>query len=365
MDELAERIATNKSLYWRQNLRYPRSHAPMRPLTATESIAPAIERTKSLLFRPFQWRPFLKLTAVAFFAEIGSGFSASGPGRHGHMPGVSPAAQGLIIAILIALFFVALVIGLVMLYIGSRLQLVTFHFVATRQTTIAPIWRRYGRLTWRWLGLKILFFLVVGLILLVVLGPIIFSTLKSMPSGATPPTAIFFSHIVLFIGVALLASIVIGAAYILLRDLTLPFFALEDLSITAALGRLRSLIAADSGEVALYILLRFLLALVAAIGAELLIALVFIVSLIPFAFIGGALWLVLHNAGLVGTAALIASGIVGALVLLCWMACVTIGIVGTVFVFSQAYALYFLGGRYPLLGDILEPPAPPVSELGT
>jgi hypothetical protein len=327
----------------------------MRPLSATECVTPAIERTKSLLFRPFHWTAFLKLTAIAFFAEIGSGFGLSSPGRHGHMPGVPAPAQAMIVAILLGIFLVAMVIGLVMLYVGSRLQLVTFHVVATRQTTIAPIWRKYSGLTWRWLGLKILFFLVFMLVLLAALAPVILSMVKHMPSGETPPTVAFFSHILLFLSVTFLVVIVVGAAYFLLRDLTLPYLALEDLPITAALSRLRSLIAAEPGEIALYILFRFLLGLVAAIGAEVLIALTLIVSLIPFALIGGALWLALHNAGTVGIAALIASATVGGLVLFFWMACVTIGIVGTMFVFTQAYALYFLGGRYPLLGNVLEP----------
>jgi hypothetical protein len=32
-------------------------------------------------------------------------------------------------------------------------------------------------------------------------------------------------------------------------------------------------------------------------------------------------------------------------------------VIGCVHTFLQAYALYFLGGRYPLLGDLLEPQA--------
>ena len=156
----------------------------------------------------------------------------------------------------------------------------------------------------------------------------------------------------------------------LLRDLALPFLALEDLSISETLSRLRSIVVEAPGEIALYLLLRFLLGLVAAIGAEILIFLILLVSLIPFAIIGGVLWLALHHAGTVGTAALIASAIIGGLVLLAWMACVCIGVVGTAFVFTQSYALYFLGGRYPLLGNILEPPrfpypTPPPPPLAT
>ena len=56
------------------------------------------------------------------------------------------------------------------------------------------------------------------------------------------------------------------------------------------------------------------------------------------------------------TSLVILAAIVGGIVLLVWMACVCIGLVGTVFVFTQSYALYFLGGRYPLLGNIIEPP---------
>jgi hypothetical protein len=330
----------------------------MRPLSASECITPAIERTKSLLFRPFQWRHFLKLTAVAFFAEIGAGTLSFGSNHQpGKIPGASPAIAGLILAVLLVVFFATFVIGLIMLYVGSRLQLVLLEVVATRQTIIAPIWRRYSRLTWRWIGLKLLFFLLCALILLAALAPVIISMFRHMPSGDHPsPMAPLFAHIVLFLGAIFLVVLVVGSAYLLLRDLALPFLALEDLPISETLSRLRAIVAAAPGEIALYILLRFLLGLVAAVGAEILIFLILLVTLIPFAIIGGVLWLALHHAGTVGTAALIASAIVGGLVLLVWMACVCIGLIGTVFAFTQSYALYFLGGRYPLLGNILEPP---------
>jgi hypothetical protein len=338
-------------------VRYPRFHASMRPLSASECITPAIERTKSLLFRPFEWRHFLKLTAVAFFAEVGAGTSSFVSNHQpGKIPGVTPAIHGLILAVLFGLLLFTLVLSLVMFYVGSRLQLVLLEVVATRQTTIAPIWRGYSRLTWRWIGLQLLFFLLCGLILLAALAPFVISMFRHMPSGGQPPSAALFSHIVVFIGAIFLCFLVVGSAYLLLRDLALPFLALEDLPISGILSRLRAIVGAAPGEVALYVLLRFLLSLVAAIGAEILIFLILLVSLIPFAIIGGVLWLALHHAGTVGTAALIASAIVSGLVLLVWMACVCIGLIGVVFVFTQSYALYFLDGRYPILGNILEPP---------
>ena len=47
----------------------------MRPLSATEAIGPAFGRAKDVLARPFQLRTFLKIAAVAFFAEMGGGLN--------------------------------------------------------------------------------------------------------------------------------------------------------------------------------------------------------------------------------------------------------------------------------------------------
>jgi hypothetical protein len=267
----------------------------------------------------------------------------------------------MIVALVFVVGLVILVVGLVLLYFGSRLQLVLVEVVATGQTTIAPIWRRYSQLTWRWVGLKLLFFLVAGLILLAALAPVMISMFKNMPHAGSPPPAAFLPHIALFLSAMFVGVLVFLTAYFLLRDLALPFLAFEDLRIAETLSRLRSVILAAPGEVVLYLLFRFMLGLAAAIVAEILILLILFVSLIPFALIGGVLWLALHHAGSIGTAALIASAIVGGLVLLVWMACVFVGLMGTVLVFTQSYALYFLGGHYPLLGNFLEPPQFPNS----
>ena len=45
----------------------------MQFLTAPEAISPALNRTASLLFRPFRWGTFLKLCAVAVLTEGASG----------------------------------------------------------------------------------------------------------------------------------------------------------------------------------------------------------------------------------------------------------------------------------------------------
>ena len=149
------------------------------------------------------------------------------------------------------------------------------------------------------------------------------------------------------------------AIYMLVRDLALPFLALEDLSISHSLGRLRALVAAEPGQVILYVILRMVLGFVFGIVAEIAVVLILLVSLIPPGIVGVILWLSLHNAGTAGNVVLIACAVFGGLVFLCWAVCVVVGFVGSVLTFFQAYALYFLGGRYPLLGDLLDRSTPP------
>jgi hypothetical protein len=327
----------------------------MRPLSATEAISPALERTALVLGRPFRWRTFLKIAAVAFFAELGSNLGFNIPGRGGNLHGIAPGIHAALLAFALLIGTVFFVVGLVLFYVGSRLQLVLVELVATRQTQVAPLWRKYGYSTWRWIGLKLLFSLLTVLGLLVLAVPIVIYLLKF--GHGLSDFSIFhfpFVDILLFIAAAFVVLLVIVGAYMLLRDFTLPFLALEDLDISESLRRLRSLVAAEPGEFVLFLLLRLLLVFVFGIAAEFVIVLVLLVSLIPFGLVGGGLWFGLHHAGPAGNATLVACAVAGGLAFFVWAVCLVIGLLGSVYTFSQAYALYFLGGRYLLLGDLLD-----------
>src|SRR6476469_8539272 len=130
----------------------------MRPLSATECISPAIQRAKDLLARPFRVGTYLKLTALAFFAELGGGSCNIGaPGnRHGGH-GLPAGFAAFLLAFAVVVGVVALLLWLVFLYISSRLQLVLVEIVATRQQYVSPFWRKQGPTTWQWLGVKLLY----------------------------------------------------------------------------------------------------------------------------------------------------------------------------------------------------------------
>jgi hypothetical protein len=334
----------------------------MRPLSASEAIGPALQRTKDFLAHPFRWRTFFKLAAVAFFAEMGSSFNSSFPGHSGNgAHGVPAAALAFLIAFAVIIGLVSLAIGLILLYIGSRLQLVLVELVATRQSWVAPVWRRVGSTTWRWIGLKLLFFLCTLLVTLPLTIPVIVFFVHHAHdiSAGSFFSGFHIAQMILFVAGAILAILVIGAVYLLVRDLALPFMALEDCTISNSLGRLRAIVEAEPGQVALYVLLRMLLGLIFGLIAEIAVIMVLLFSLIPPGIVGLILWLALHNAGSAVYVVLIGLGIFVGLIYLCWAIFIGVCFVGSVLTFGQAYALYFLGGRYPLLGDLLDRSTPP------
>ena len=100
------------------------------------------------------------------------------------------------------------------------------------------------------------------------------------------------------------------------------------------------------------------LTILVGIAAELLIGLSLFVAALPLGLIGGGLWLALRHAGPLGMAIMYISFALLGVVLLAACVIIVFCIAAAVMIFNQAYALYFLGGRYPRLGAILEPPPP-------
>jgi hypothetical protein len=321
-------------------------------------------RTRDLLGRPFRLRTFLKIAAVAFFAEIGGGLNLRIPGHSNGLHQLPPAFLAFVVAFAVLLGLVSLVIGLILFYVGSRLQLVLLEMVATRFTFVGPLWSKYGSRTWRWIGLRLLLILCFLIVLLpFIIAAVLYCIHHALGfstfTGGNLFSGLHVAQILLFIAALLLVLLIVSAIYMLVHDLALPFLALEDLSISQSLARLRAIVAAEPGQVILYLFLRLVLGIVFGIAAEIAVVLVLLISLVPPGIVGVILWFSLHHAGTAGTVLLVACAILGGLIFLCWAVCVVIAFMGTLLTFFQAYALYFLGGRYPLLGDLLDRSTPP------
>jgi hypothetical protein len=333
----------------------------VRILSAVDAISPAWEHTRRLLFARRDWRLLLKIGAVAVFAEAGGcNSSFNFPSHHVNNP--FPAVMAVIVAFALLLSIVGLVICLAFFYLGSRLQFTLFDIVLRSDTVVAPIWRRYGGITWRWMGLKFLFFLAALVCVLPLLIPVILRFIHTVGANGTQiaDPAGFIVTLFGFIASIFLIVILISACYILLRDFGLPSMAMENTSLGLTVGRIFRLIRVEPGQVALYLLMHFLMRIAGAFVGYFVLGFATLIALIPLGGAALGLWFGLHNAGTSGRIAMIAGWVTLAIILLVLLAIASIMLFGYLFTFFQAYALYFLGGRYPMIGAYLDSAMPPI-----
>jgi hypothetical protein len=176
-----------------------------------------------------------------------------------------------------------------------------------------------------------------------------FQPLFEAISSDHPPTFYDFLPI---IGTAILVLMICGLIFVLiqamLRSFILPRLALEDAEVWDALSDMWHDFEAEPWQYVLFFFLRFLVCLAGSILGVIALIIPFMVA----AAIIAVLALVLK--GISGVAALAVCVPLGMVVLvvffLGW-----IGLCGTIGTFRRSYALYFYGGRYDALGDLLQP----------
>ncbi|MFP5228517.1 MAG: hypothetical protein ACLGXA_12905 [Acidobacteriota bacterium] len=346
----------------------------MPAISAAEAISPAIERTKYLLFRPFRLSTYLKLCLVALLAEGSSGgsgnFNPSGWARHGHTASqrpnyhphnlfphiaLTPARLLAAMAIVALLVIIAFVIG----YLITRLRFAWFHCLIHNIREIRPGWHIYRepatRFFWFSVALGLCFLALIALLGLPFAAGFL-ALFRGIRAGGHPDIGAIVALVLPLIPILLLIVILAVAVKIVLHDLMLPHFALENATAgqawSAAWARIRN----EKGAFFVYALLRVLLPVVAAIG-------LFIVLLIPGILFGLAVAAVeigLHAAfgsTVLGIFLKVSAGVIAGLIALL----VFIGVFGPLNTAVREYALVFYGGRYRPLGETLYPPPPPVA----
>ena len=329
----------------------------MRRYSAVEAIGPAWERTREILvLRPIG--QFIKLLFIALLAEVGGLLALPNVNFATHAHNTPAAVKAFVLAFSLVFAFIFFIAYAVIFYFGSRLQFVFVDIVLTRQKLIAPLWSRHRSAVWRWMLLKLAPSLFVyGAI--IALSATLVARLAMIPPHTpgmpTSPQAVLsvFAGLFSFMALVFLASSIGLLIYSQMRDFVLPSFVLEDASIDTALQRWGALWSTDTAAMFGYLFFRTLLAIVTYIATNIALILLWIIGAIPFGLVLLAFHAGHRSVGSIVT--LIALGTVTAIVLIVWAIAVALTIMGFVYTFFQAYSLYFLGGRYPLLGDILEP----------
>jgi hypothetical protein len=332
----------------------------MRAISAAECVSLAIQRTREFLFGTFNWGTFLKLGLVAILTEgLGWNFQSSSHNGHSGGNGLNLPPEFHLAQVLVpAIFALALaaIFSLWMFYLITRLRFAFFHCLIHNTKQIRPGWRFYResatRFFWLNVGVGFCFVLVVALISL----PFISGFLRlfhESRQGGQFDFGLLLTLVLPLIPILILLALAGFLADLILRDLMLPHYALENATAGDAWSRVFASIMAEKRQFIVYALLRVALPAIA-------MAALFIVLLLPGIALAGSLAAVewgLHSTFSDATGA---SALVGkllevffGLLAVGFMVLASICLGGSVSTGLREYALIFYGGRYRALGDIL------------
>jgi hypothetical protein len=339
-------------------------------LSALDAISPAFARTRLILFSPFRKGRTWKLAATAYFSMFGTLFLPYFLIGLFFIPMAHQAAGASAVAILVSACLGATILYLVIFYLCSRLRFAFFDIVLNRGEFVAPAWRKYGPSSFKWTAFKI----VLGTVVLAIIALPLAAWIQHMiPVLASVPAEEgkqinpqMMSILFTFYGAFFLIYFGFGIFYLLsslLSDFIVPSLALEDTTLAVAFRRFGQLIRREPGQFILYAVLKASL----AVGAFMAMYIAFYIVILLFALIFGLIGLLIglllqmaHVSAAVLTGLAIFAGVICYIFVFFYV--IVIG-VGTVLTFLESYTLYFLSGRYPMLGDLLQrstpPPQPP------
>ena len=338
------------------------------PVSAVDVISPAFERMKRQLFAPFRFGQWLRFAVVGFLAgEMGGGggglrflsnIPGSLPSGREQFQGPVLAGRGMLfvlgIALLVLLMFV---LGLIFLYISSRMRFVLFDSIVNGECRIREFWPRHKAPAFSYFIWQIVFSLIGILTLAIFIGlPLLAAYSMGLFQNARDhiPELVIGGLVLLLLFFVWFLIFALGT--MLTKDFVVPLMALENLTAVEGWRRLWAMMKSEKGAYAVYVVMKVLLALASAIVLGIIGFIVILVLLIPiggfglFAVLGG------RAAGLTWNPLTIAIAIVVGGILLLALILLTSLISVPAVVFFPAYSVYFFADRYLPLRNLMYPP---------
>ena len=339
----------------------------MRAFSAADSVSLAIQRTRDFLFTQFNWGTYLKLGLVAIITEGSWSSLRSSSKGASHSSGQGPMIispfhiPAIWIAASVAVILLVIVVSLFVFYLVTRLRFAFFHCLVYKTKEIRPGWRLYREPASRFFWLNVVvgfcFLALVGLLSLPFVAGF-WRLFRETQHAARPDIGMLLSLVLPLIPIILVLVLVGLVTDLVLRDWMMPHYALDNATAGEAWAEVWASIKAEHRQFLAYILLRVVLPTIAMVA-------LFMVLLIPGAILAGAFGAIeygVHSAFANSTGGAAVAGTIlqafFALVALIFMALAGICLGGPLSTGIREYALLFYGGRYPVLGNILEPPAP-------
>lgn len=333
------------------------------PISAADTINLAFQHTKQQLFQPFRFWQWTRLAIVGLLAgELGSGGGNFNPAHYspGHTYGGGfPHINFALLVPFITIFAVAgIFFIIIMAYISSVMRFVLFDSVLTKKCRIRAGWfgrQEPGGKYFLW-HIGFAFFAFMGFVFLFGL-PAAFAFGMGWfnpPSAHIPQLAVagVFVLVLFFVYVVGIALV-----HVFTKDFVVPQMALEGIGAVEGWRRLLPLLKAEQKEYAIYILLKIVLSVAAAILIGLITLILALIIGIPVFGIVATAVIAAKSAGYTWNVFTITAAVVAGCVLLLLFFYLVSLISVPALVFFPAYSIYFFAGRYRPLSLALYPSA--------
>lgn len=335
----------------------------MQPLSVTDAIGPAFTRTRRVLFENFRFGTFLKIALICAFTDFS--FSTYGNwGSHGSHrvawppPGMPPIAMHQIFVLVVIGLVVWIPFSIFFTWLISHLKFVVFDVVLTLDRTVGNGWRRTSSAANRFFGLMLVLLLASLAVLVILFLPFLSAFIHMLRYGMQPS---LLPRLAGFVLVGIVFAIVFSLIQAVLHTVVIPHMALANESIGDALQSALNFIRSYPGPFIGFVLLRFFISIGMFLALVIVAVLAFLIALLPLGGAAFAAYYFLWHTGPGGIALCICLFVVLGIVAAALYFCSIFSVLGVINVFREAYALFFYGGYYPALGNMLDPvsiPAP-------
>ncbi len=341
-------------------------------ISAIDAIKPALYRCKRILFEPFRFSLWWRFAVLGLLTGEMSSSGGGVPGnyqvpsRSGNAPGGSgfpfhlPSLQQILPWLVLAAV-VAVVLMVVLMWVGSRLRFVLFESVITGQPRIREGWRKwqaFGDSLFVW---KLIYMLVTLAVEFVFIG---------LPLIAAWRVGVFRAareHLLLIIfGGLTLAFVVLAVVlaavgvWVLTKDFVVPMMAGEGLTPAQGWRRLWSMMQPNKGSYAAYLGMKLVLAIAASIAMGIVYVFALVLIAIPAVIIAVLVAIMMPSGHLVWSALTITMAVVLGIVVVALLIALLAMVAVPVVVFFQGYSIHFFATRYePLYRMLFPPQAPP------
>lgn len=338
------------------------------PISAVDTIGLSFEHTKRQLFRPFRFGQWVRLAFVGLLAgELGSGGNFNFPRQFGQSGAQAPTfpslGQGfpkidlaILASVITVLVITGFVLFLVLTYISSVMRFILFDGVLTRECHIGAGWTRRQGIGWHYFLWQLVVLLAVfaGFALLIVL-PVAFAFGMGWFSPARAHLIQLVLSGVVVVALFLIYMVAIAVVHLFTKDFVIPQMALEGITAFEGWRRLLPMMRGEEKSYFVYILLKIVLSVVAAIAIGIVTVILTLILAVPVIGVVATVIFATKNGALTWNVLTITLAVIAGCILLGIFFFLVSLIAVPAIVFFPAFSIYFFAGRYRPLSMALYP----------